>query len=180
MKRAFFLGLALSAPLLLAACDEGPSSNLRFIRGDGTWHFLLEATKAGPILVEVSGDPFGNSQDLVERAVLETLPRATPGRESQATAVAADAPRPELRVKLAFNGPNATGIAQCAGSVVGGGPAGAEEAIRVLASFCWDDGRLSTVEGWVKNVEGAEDKRFRELLRQVLYDLFQNAPQTDR
>jgi hypothetical protein len=76
---------------------------------------------------------------------------------------------------LAFNAPeNADARHLCAGQVATAAQAG--DRIAVLGAFCDGATLLASVRGWVAKVDGPEDKRFRQLMGQMVRDMFGNPP----
>jgi len=53
----------------------------------------------------------------------------------------------------------------------GGGPQ-AEGRVDLRAGFCRNEDTLAVIDGWAEELEGPEDARFAQLLRQVSRDVF--------
>src|SRR3954470_10110694 len=57
----------------LAACGDGPASNVSYKAGPQVWDFFLFAAKDGPVLVEVDGNPFGRDEALLADTIAEAM-----------------------------------------------------------------------------------------------------------
>ncbi|MBF0324040.1 MAG: hypothetical protein HQL42_03115 [Alphaproteobacteria bacterium] len=172
LKRLLSLGAAAVASVV-AACEEGPATVSGTWRSPATWSTMVYASSAGPMLVEVLGQPFANlSPESLSGHVADSMTGQLIGRPITFTADQAQAPRPQFRVILAFNAADTTDPKSlCAGKVVLGAPA---EKITLIASFCDDGQMLASVKGWVARIDGPTDSRFRRLIGQVTRELFGN------
>ena len=169
---AVFGGLFL---LALAACDEAPSSNTRYMHPSGTWDFLVYATQSGPLLIDIEGQALPGSNAEFEGAVIAIMNEAQHKRIVRFTRDRSVAPTPDFRVVVAFNG--GAGLdsqALCSGQARGGGPS--SDRIETLATFCRGGEVLSAVHGWTGRSEAAEKEHFKVLMEQVTRDLFAPAP----
>ncbi|HZZ36756.1 MAG TPA: hypothetical protein VFE03_13620, partial [Caulobacteraceae bacterium] len=77
MSKLTILAAAIAA-FALAACEEGPSSNVTQKTTQGAWDMLVYAAKDGPILTQTHGTVFaGKAQDF-SRAVLDDMNKTFP------------------------------------------------------------------------------------------------------
>jgi hypothetical protein len=170
IKRLLSLGAAALAALG-AACEEGPATVAGTWRSPATWSSLVYATTAGPLLLELHGEPFGPGLPGFRRSVAEAMSRQTPGRQFSFTTSPEAAPRPGFRVVVAFNPPPDLDPKKlCAGQVATAAASG--DRITLLAAFCEGDTMMASVSGWVERATSPDDRRFRQLLGQTVRDLF--------
>lgn len=171
LKRLLSLGAAAIAGLT-AACEDGPATVAGAWRSPAAWSSMVYASAEGPLLVEVAGDPFGLGLAVWRAQVAEAMSGRLIGRQLAFTADPEAAPRPNFKVKLAFNAADSLSVEDlCKGRAA----LETKEAgrITVLAAFCdGDDKALATLRGWVARIEGPDDKRLGQLLGQVVRDLF--------
>src|SRR5687767_164919 len=66
-----FVGLLSAAALF--GCDEGPSSNISFTTTPDVWNFVTGTAPAGPLLVDVRGDPFRSGRDAIAGEVVSAV-----------------------------------------------------------------------------------------------------------
>lgn len=172
LRRLLSLGAAALAAVT-SACDDGPATVAGTWRSPATWSTMVYASSAGPLLVEVHGDPFGAPPAEFRAQIAEAMTNQVIGRPLAVTPDRAAAPHPQYRIVLAFNPPDNADAGQlCEGGIATA--AAPRERITVLAAFC-DQGRLlASVRGWVAKVDGPADTRFRRLLGQVTRELFGN------
>lgn len=169
LKRILSFGAAALA-LLTSACEDGPATVPGGWRSASVWSSLVYASASGPLWLELVGQPDGADADFADQAAI-AMTNQLVGRALAFTARRELAARPEFRVVLAFNPPAAAdprGL--CAGTVRPAPQQG--DKITVLAAFCDSSGLLSSVQGWVAKTHGDDDPRFRQLLGQVVRDLF--------
>lgn len=161
-----------AVPLLaLAACDEGPATVTPYMHAAGSFDFLTAATRnGGPLYLEIDGDPFGRGDDL-EGVVTEAMEPALQARVLRLTTDLDAAEDPGFRMVLVFNPAGGELLAFCAEPPEGGPPSDPQR-VTLRAGFCRDDDLLAAVDGWVEEAEGPDDPRFRQLLQQVVRDLF--------
>ena len=170
-RAATVVGLVLG----LAACDEGPSSNTRYMHPAGTWDFLVYATQNGPLLIDIEGQALPGNAVEFEGTVIALMNEAQNKRLVRFTPDPAVAPSPDFRVVVAFNG--GAGLdskALCSGQAKGGGPD--NDRIETLATFCRGGEVLSAVHGWATPSDSVGEQRFQMLIQQVTRDLFATAP----
>lgn len=174
LKRLFSLGAAALAAMV-SGCGDGPATVAGTWRSPAAWSSMIYATSKGPMLIEVHGDPFGQNAADFRAQLAEVMTNKIMGRATAFTADPALAPQPRYRVVLAFNAPdNADARHLCEGSVATA--AAPSEKVTVLGAFCDGGTLLASVRGWVVKVDGPGDTRFRQLMAQVVRDLFGNAP----
>lgn len=170
LKRLLSTGAAALAALL-SGCGDGPATVPGGWRSPATWSSMIHASKDGPLLVEVHGDPFGLPPAQFRQAVAAAMDNAIFGRPATFTPDREQAPQPRYRVVLAFNAPDNTDPRDlCRGQVAT--LAQPAERVTVQGVFCEDAALLASIRGWVAKVNGAEDERFRLLLRQLTRELF--------
>ena len=173
-KRIMSFGAAALAAFT-SGCGDGPATVGGTWRSPAAWSSMIYATAKGPMLVEVHGDPFGAEPARFRALVASAMTNQIIGRPTAFTADPQGAPEPHFRVVLAFNPPdNADARHLCAGQVATAAQAG--DRITVLGAFCDGATLLASVRGWVGKAEGPEDKRFRQLMGQVVRDMFGNPP----
>lgn len=173
MKRLLSVGAAALAALV-SGCGDGPATVAGGWRSPATWSSMVYATKDGPLLVEVHGDPFGLPPGRFRTAVAEAMTDAIFGRPSTFTTDRALAPQPRYRVVLAFNAPDTTDPRDlCRGQIATLAQPG--ERITVHGAFCEDATLLASIRGWVAKVQGTDDERFRRLVNQLTRELFGTA-----
>lgn len=171
LKRILSLGAAVLAGLT-AACEDGPATMAGTWRSPAAWSTMIYAASDGPILVEVHGKPFTDSD--FPAKVAQSLSRQVIGRVVLFTPDRAQAPRPDIRLVLAFNPPETLDSKElCTGDAI---PTAADrrDKVTVLAAFCQGDSQLASARGWVGKVEGPDDKRFRQMMGQLARELFQD------
>lgn len=172
LKRLLSLGAAALAAVT-SGCEDGPASVAGTWRSPATWSSMVYASSAGPLLVEIHGDPFRLPPAEFRAQVAALMSNQVMGRPMILTADPQAAPHPQFRVVLAFNPPDNSDVSRlCQGAVATA--AEPREKITVLAVFCDHDRLLSSVQGWVAKVDGPADKRFRRLLGQLTRELFGN------
>jgi hypothetical protein len=157
--------------LSLAACDKGPTTTVTF-RIDDVWQFAKAVMATGPMLVEISGDPYGGEAPRLVETILDDMKRAVTWYATvRFTADAAEAANPSFRIVMTFNGGTAlSGRDQCRGRGQGGGPLDGGR-IEVIATFCDEADVLADVRGRIDRSEGPSDRRFSDLVRQVTRDM---------
>ncbi len=172
MTKSLFRASILTSLLALAACDD-PATNQTYVHPSGTWDFLIEATKAGPLLLKVQGAAFDMDQAAFEAEVSEILADSIKRRRFSVTTDPTKAPQPSLYVVMTFNGAKSlNGQAQCRGETSGGTPRGPDARLDVTASFCGKNARYATVTGWVEKLSGHDDEKYPKLIGQIARDLF--------
>lgn len=154
----------VSAVAALAACDEGPSSNLSFTTTPDVWSFVTAAAASAPLPVEVYGNPFRQPAGLVVREVTEAAAAAFTEPWLRFEAVEKADP---ARLRLVWlldpaEGFNADQV--CAGNL----PGFTDRRITELrAVMCHRDRPLSAAHGWVRKPDMPADPRWRQLIGQM-------------
>jgi hypothetical protein len=168
--RPFGPVLTVLALLLVAGCEEGPSTQRTDLHAAGSLSFLADATRnGGPLLLQVSGDPYGGPPEALAVVLRALLEGALEKRPTRLTLEPGEAEDPAYRLRVTFNGGGLGAAAHCRGEGRGGGPEGRVE---ILASFCHQGRVLAGVKGWVEGTEHHGDARFERLIRQVALELF--------
>ena len=166
---------AMAVAGLTAACEEGPATIPVGYRSPALWSSMVYATSAGPMYVEILGNPFNVSEALLGEALTSFMDNKLIGREIRFTPMMGQAPQSHLRIILALNPPKSLSSKQlCEGRAGSWDSAmGPDGKLRILATFCntIDRESLHTVTGWAK-VDGLEHPRLPQLMGQVDRDLF--------
>lgn len=170
-RRASAAAAAAAGALGVGACDDvvvnAPVGPQRYADGD-----LQYASRNGEIETVVAGNPFGASGDTGFAAAvvghMAGANRGPPVRFVLAPERGGSAP---YRIVMAFNpDPNLTADQACARAAsLPTGRSGL--AITLFAVFCNGETALAEATGRVRGASGAEDRRFRSLVRQVTYAL---------
>jgi len=171
-KKLAALGAALFSPLL-SACDDanGPAVVNTYDHG-GVWENVVYAGKDSPILVNIHGNPFGGDANLLADNVLLHMSNAISQRVLHYTTNPAEAKSTSIKVILLFGADKtANGRKICEGKLPEVKPIEGDK-ITLRAVFCSDEQLMSDVEGWVKNVTGPDDKRFKVLVGDITRQLF--------
>ena len=171
--RSTVIGIAAGAlSFALAACDEGPSTNVTY-KIDDVWQVAQAVMANGPLPVLIAGAPYGGEAPRLAGSVVEDMERAiTWYATPRFTAEAAGAASTTLRIVMTFNGGTALGGRdQCRGRMTGGEPQD-DGRVEVIATFCDETVVLANVRGWIGRSEGASDPLFSALVRQVTRDMF--------
>ena len=166
---------ASALPLFLAGCDDGPAVVSNFNKGGGiVWSSMVAASKDGPVLVEVHGNPFGGGREIFEKTVLDVMSGAIQQRQFTYTTQKEAAPTPNIKITVLFGAPiSLNGNRICEGDRPE--PKYDLEKITVRAVLCSRDELLSDSEGWVKKVVGPEEKRFKTLIGDITRRLIEQA-----
>jgi hypothetical protein len=167
--------VAVSATLLLAACDEPV-----MVERPNSYHpdvqaIATQARGAGDLLLVVDGADSVGSPEAVRDAVRAAL-QGRPGRINPSyTLSEADAGQTQTTVRVVLNGPKAmTGPDICRGERAG---SNSGNQTRAALAFCQGERALSSIKGWAPRVGGPDDPNFVELLQTAARDLF---PAPDR
>jgi len=176
IKRILSLGAAALATLV-GGCGDGPSVVAGGYRSPATWSSFIYATRSGPLLLRVLGDPFRAGPAETGQAVAESMAGALPGRPFVLTLRPEEASAAQFRVVVALGAP--AGLDErslCAGPAPVLAPVVAGGRVDLIAVFCDGDGVLSSVRGWVAKVEGPGDRRFHQLLGQAAREMIGSEP----
>lgn len=173
LPRALLTAAAALAGLLgLAACDQGPSTVTPFMHPTGAFDFLIAATRnEGPLYLEIDGAPFVSGSGL-EGKVTAVMERALQARILRLTTDRDAAEDPRFRLVLVFNPANSGELIAFCEQQPAGGPYQTEGRIDLRAGFCRGDDLIAAVDGWVEKVDGLEDQKFEQFMRQVARDMF--------
>lgn len=175
MKRLLSLGAAALATLV-GGCGDGPSTVPGGYRSPATWSSFVYATSAGPLLLEVRGNPFGSGSADLGRAIAMGMAAGIPARPFTLTLEAAAAPRPNFRVVVVLGGAkDLDERAICAGRAQGAVTRVEGGRLDLTATFCDGEALLSSVRGWVAKIDGVDDRRFQRLLGQMARELMGEA-----
>ncbi|TAN44640.1 MAG: hypothetical protein EPN26_16635 [Rhodospirillales bacterium] len=167
--------MSILSALGLSACGDGPVTQQSYIRSSGTWGEFIYAGAEGPILLEIRGEPFKGQQPQLERAVLGALEGAHPERPTRYTLDPAQAPHANFKVTLMFDPPKTARASHlCAGEALAQQP-NEPGKVNILMGFCSKGEMLAESWGWVKKVEGLDDKRLEKLIVYAVRHLFQVA-----
>jgi len=165
--RLFGLAAALAA---LFGCDEGPSSNLTFTSTPDVWSFVTGIAPAGPLLVKVHGNPFGEPGDMLSREVVRAIAGTFTEPWLTFTDRDEDAASKDARLIWLIDpqaGFNADLV--CAGELPA--PDAGRRVMELRAVFCHRGRPLSAVHGWVRRPDSAADPRWRNLVSQMARQL---------
>jgi len=177
MSLKTFLKACVSAlPLMAAGCGEAPTVIQNYTKGeDIVWSMVQTASRKGPMLVEVAGNPFGGGDEQLNKIILGTMKGAIQKRVITYTLDKTKASEPSFKITLLFGAPTTlNGNRICEGEWPE--PQYNMEKITLRAVFCSRDELLSDVEGFVQNVTSAEDAKFKLLIENVLRELILLTP----
>lgn len=164
---------AAAAVLALAGCSRVVTV-YEPVSYQGYYDGALEyAASKGELHTEVEGDPLGMPKDRFDDFVTRTMQGANFGPPVTYTTRHTERTRKQYKVVMLFNGPiHLTADELCAEGrpPVRTGPL--REGVSLQAAFCEWNHALSQAEGVVYDVQGADDPKFRELVRQVTTSLF--------
>lgn len=170
MAKTRALAGLLSALAALVGCDEGPASNLSFTATQDVWSFVVAAAKSGSMLVEVHGNPFRESSEMVSREMTQAIAAAFPEPWLTFTDAKPEGDRPDARLIWLLDpdsGFNADKV--CAGRLPAF--ATARRVTEIRAVFCQGERPLSAVHGWMRRPDSAGDARWRALISQMARQL---------
>ena len=166
--------MAFSITSLLGAAAGlfrgGPSSNLSLTSTPNVWSFVTAAASAGPILVDVRGNPFAAS----DAAVVGDVTKAIAGTFTEPwlkfTSDPASAASKETRlVWLLDPQPAFNADLVCAGELPALGAGGRVTEVRAV--FCHRGRPLSAVHGWGRKPPSSDDPKWRQLIAQMARQL---------
>jgi hypothetical protein len=161
---------------LSSACDDGPASIDAAPRSQAIDSTFTHVVTAGPLLLEIIGQPFAMERgvflNLLAKMLEDAVNHNPPLRytfDQRAT------PNPNYRTVIVFNPPRNLDPHELCGG--GGQPAeSGGDKLTVMAVFCNRQTVMAAVQGWVKNTKGVDDPRFRQLIGQVGRSLYAPAP----
>lgn len=152
---------------LLSACGDtdGPAVVKNYDRGEIVESLFFSASRAGPVLAHVHGNPFGIDDRALADTVHKVMADAVVGRPMRFTDDPAAVEQPNNHVIVVFGAPiNQSGDKLCAGVLPEVQAAREPGRIDVRAVFCGDGELLADAEGWAKRIEGIDDPRFQRLI----------------
>jgi hypothetical protein len=124
------------------------------------------AARGGELQVDVRGNPFSMIPEQFADRVVAEMKGATRGPDVKFSMAPSGKGSAPYRVVMMFNASaTAFGDDACAENAIAVPSNGKD--LRLLTTFCNGDVALTESEGWVTNVSGPDDARFRELVRQV-------------
>lgn len=148
---------------VLAACDEGPACNLSFSATEDVWSYVTNAAAAGPLRIEVHGNPFPEPDAFVRRELAQAVGAAftEPWLEFSATTGS-----PDFRlVWLLDPGEGFNHDLACAGELPAIGTR--KRTLEIRAVLCHRQRPLTAVHGWMRRPESAADPGLRNLISQM-------------
>lgn len=160
----------IAAAAALFGCDEGPSSNLSLTSTPDVWSFVTSTGSAGPILVEVRGNPFSAPDAAVVAGVTKAIAGTFTEPWLKFTNDPAGAASKETRLIWLLDvqsGFNADLV--CNGEL----PAlnAGKRVTEIRAVFCHRGRPLSAVHGWMRKPETSDDPKWRQLISQMARQL---------
>ena len=162
-------GLALIGGALVA-CADSVSVHPTYV---GSYHpsMLTYQARQGAMKTEIFGNPFSAPKATLDNAVTGTMSGSIFGRPVRfATAVPPESRSPYRVVMVVNPTKNLTSDELCQTSDhPTGGP---RPTLRMEAAFCADGQALTATGGTVAGVQGADDPKFRTLVRQIALALF--------
>jgi hypothetical protein len=156
----------LSAAVALFGCDEGPSSNLSFTSTPDVWSFVTGIAGAGPLLVEVRGNPFRAGSDTVANGVASAVAATFTEPWLRFTTSVADAGSRDMRLIWLLDpqaGFNADRVCEGEFPALDAG----KRVMEIRAVFCHRGRPLSAVHGWMRRPETVDDPKWRGLISQM-------------
>lgn len=166
LKRLLGLGGALATGLL-AACDDVPQSRQLYLEGAGTWTYLVDAVKDGPLWVDVAGNPFSVADADAARAMAEAVARGMTALEITTTSERDAAARPMYRLRVVLNpGKSANYRKLCGDSPAPAGPPPRDK-LDVLMGFCVEDKVRAAARGTVPATDNPRAEPVARLIGQM-------------
>jgi hypothetical protein len=168
--RHLLIPIASVAAFVLAGCDSvvkvyEPLYPTSYSDGE-----LEYAARGGALKVDVRGNPFSMIPEEFAERVIAEMKGATRGPEVNFSGSPPGAGSAPYRVVMMFDArANANGNDVCAEKAETL-PA-REKVLRLLTAFCNGDVALTESIGWVSDVTGPDDEKFRELIRQTALGL---------
>ncbi|HEX6980599.1 MAG TPA: hypothetical protein VF342_15010 [Alphaproteobacteria bacterium] len=153
----------LAAASVLAACDEGPASNLSFTATEDVWSYVTNAAAAGPLQIEVHGNPFPEPDPFVHREFAQAVGNAF--TEPWLRFSAATGSSDFRLVWLLDPGEGFDHDRACAGELPAVGTRG--RTLEIRAVLCHRERPLTAVHGWMRHPESAADPGLRNLISQM-------------
>jgi hypothetical protein len=166
--------LLLVGLLALAGCDDGPSVVAGMPQGGIVKSTLTYIHARGAVLTEVYGDPFNATGGDVAGKVIAAVQGSIQSPLLKFTGKPAEAGIGNATFRIAFGYPTGTQTYHLCDQDVPELEARDDEKITVLGVFCLDGELLADAEGWVKNIDGIDDFRFRQLISQLAITVLDN------
>jgi len=122
----------------------------------------------------IYGDPFGMSHERFAEATVTALNRHDPPPQPTTfTLEPGESANPNYRAVLVFDDPDVPTIRLCQEPPPRGSQgATTDGTLHVAAAFCLNRGELTAVKGKVADVQTVDDRKFDDLLGQVVIALF--------
>jgi hypothetical protein len=161
---------------LSSACEEGPASIEVAPRSQAIGSTFSHVASAGPLLLEVIGQPFAMDRNDFLNILAKTLEDAVSHNPPlRYTFDQRETPNPNYRTVVLFNPPRNLDPHELCGG--GGRPVeSGDDKLTVMAVFCNRQTVMAAVQGWVKKAKSVDDPRFRQLIGQVGRSLYAPAP----
>ncbi|WP_142846860.1 hypothetical protein [Telmatospirillum sp. J64-1] len=167
--------VAAAAALLPTACD-GPVTNPGAARSPAAYSHFEYVAGHGPMLLEVHNAPFGGGAEREDWIFRNFAGAVGPRRITFTRDVEQAVSAPDLRAILVFFPATDASPAQLCEGRIRTQPQSQPDRVDAMAVFCSRDQVLSHVSGWVRNLQGPEDRRLRDFLGQMRRDLFDERP----
>ncbi len=167
--------LAAGVAGLLAACGDGPASNVTYKLGPQVWDFFWFAVKDGPVLVVVDGNPFQADPSTVADAVAAAMQSGFSEPFVKFTASAPSAAHADHRMIWTMNpAPGYDINAVCGERRPATAPVTGRR-LEMRVAFCQGGRLLSAVHGWMPAGQaGPGRKEWRNLIAQMARQLLRN------
>jgi hypothetical protein len=159
--------------LVLAACTDVRSVNSGYPYQSSTARsYLAWAAAAGPVLLELRGNPFQATDQAAAAALAEDASGSVHGIPVRFTAKAGEAAHPDWRVVYAFNTGAATAYSAVCGAKGAAEPTQSGKEMTALLVFCNEAKPIIAASVWAKPVAGPGAEGFRALAQHSMRDLF--------
>ena len=167
------VGAALALGLL-AGCDEVPQSTLIDMRVPSAFDFLRYAGAQGPVLVEIIGAPLAGGARLDAQTLSDQVRATFSEPWLSFTGDSTKAAQPDYRIIWVADPPPSLAIdAACQGTAIAG-PLRRADRVEMRVYFCSEQKTLSAVQGSVRRPKAADDRYWRELVKQMTRQLVGN------
>jgi hypothetical protein len=134
--------------------------------------YLAWAGAAGPVLVELRGNPFQGSDQAVAGAIADEVTGSVAGLPVRFTANPAEAAHPDWRVVYDFSAEPSKASATVCAEAGPTRPARNGGQVTALLVFCNEAKPIIAAALWAKPVAGPGAEGFRELAQHGMRDLF--------
>jgi hypothetical protein len=153
---------------VLAACGDGPASNVSYKLGPQVWDFFLFAVKDGPVLVIVDGNPFAQDARAVADGVAASMRAGFSEPFVAFTADASAAAHPEYRMIWTLNPAAGYDMNTVCGERRPAVEPVSGRRLEMRVAFCQSGRLLAAVHGWMPAAEaGPGNARWRDLIAQM-------------